>query len=1037
MIRNKIVVNKSKNSLIKPKSVLKLLLLFIFLISSTSPFAQVSKTGSTTPTKKTIKGKVTDAATGETIIGCNIWLKETSQGVVTDIDGNYTITFEGNSNVLSASYMGYKTAEVVIDKAVINIALSSTDKSLDEVVVVGYGNQRKASVIGSISTVDVNSLKIPTAKISTALAGQLAGVVSIQRSGEPGAGSDFWIRGISTFGGGSKPLVLVDGIERSIDYVDPEDIETFSILKDATATAVYGVRGANGVVIVTTRKGIEGKPRISAKAEYGTVAPTQMPKMVNSSQFAKSYNEVYGYLNPGKVQYTDAEIAKYENGSDPDLYPNVNWFEELYSDFSTNQRASINISGGGAVARYYVSGSFYNEGSIFKTDNMRKYNSSINYNKFNFRSNLNMTISPTTELNINLSNIYETKTAPGQSTNDIWGYTFSSSPNAFPVRYSNGFLSTPDGSGSNPYNFLTQSGYRIDKYNTAQALVGISQDLKFITPGLRAAIKFSWDANNTYNVTRYADSQRWWATGRNEAGELIFKEMNKGSESLGFETGNGGSSTFYIEGSVNYEKVFKHDQRVSALFLFNQRSLNKFNVDAIESLPFRNQGIAARVTYSFKDTYFGELNAGYNGSENFSPGKRFGLFPAAALGWLVSNEPFFAPATRVVNLLKLKASYGIVGNDQIGGGRRFIYNGIIVESTGYEYGQSHSGMGGLRVGDLANDNVSWEKAYKKNLGIEFGLFKALNVQFDLFSERREGIFLQRLSLPAYLGISSTPYVNVGKMENKGVDATADYTKKFGKLLVTVRGTFSYNRNRLIDQDMPDYNYLYRNRVGKPYGQQYGLVSDGLFESDDQIKNSPTQTFGTPRVGDIKYIDINGDGKVDESDEIAIGRTSTPEINYGFGFSIRYKNFDIAPFFQGTDNVTFFMSGGAVRPFSNPFLDRNSYYEEIYNNSWTLANQNVNATYPRMSIGTNNNNYRNSTYWQRDGGFIRLKYMEVGYSMPKKIYQKLGLGPVRIYLSGTNLLTFSKFNMWDPEISGGQGQGYPPTRVISAGLNLNI
>lgn len=992
--------------------------------------------------KKTIKGKVFDEK-GETIVGANVWLKESTVGVATDINGEYTLTYEGNYQILVISFIGYKTQEIVIgNQSTIDVTMVPDSEKLEEAVVVAYGTQKKESVIGAISSVEVDKLKVPGSSVSNTLAGQLAGVVSVQRSGEPGKGSNFYIRGISTFNSDSqRPLVLVDGIERDLDLVDPEDIATFSILKDATATAVYGVRGANGVILVTTRKGADGKPRINVRAEAGLTGPNKMPKMVDAVQWAQLYNEALG-----RKYYSDETIQKYRDGSDPDLYPNVNWIDALYKNFASNQRVNANVSGGGSIARYYVAGSYYNEGSIFKEDKSNDYNSSINYNKINFRANLDINLTQSTILNVNLANVYEKKFSPGASMDDIWLYTFITSPNAFPVRYSDGTFSAPSGSGNNPYNLLAQSGYTEEYWNSAQSLIGLTQDFsEIVTPGLKANIKLSWDAYHNNKEVRSKEVNQYYALGRNEDGSLRYTEIIKGSESLNYSNTVGGYKTTYLEASLTYDRVFgKH--RVGALFLYNQKKKTYTAAsDMLGSLPYKNMGIAGRLTYSFDDRYFIEGNVGYNGSENFSPGKRFGVFPAFALGWMVSNEKFFQPVTHIIDMLKLKGSYGIVGNDQIGGGRRFIYEATIQYKDangnnlpGYNWGSTgNMGGSGIRMGEVANPNVGWEEAKKLNIGFEISFFNAVKIQGDYFKEERSGIFMQRAALPGIVGLSTDPWVNVGKMNNQGFDGTIEYEQQIGEVQLTARGNFTYARSEIIDNDEPDWKYKYQNRIGKPYGQHFGLKALSLFQSQEEINNSPTQTYGPVRVGDIKYQDINGDGKIDASDEVAIGYPSLPEINYGFGATAAWKGIDLNVFFQGVSRTSFFVGGTAMYGFNSDGLGRAALNEDVYKHRWTEENPNPNARYPRLTAGDNVNNNRNSTWRMRDGSFLRLKNMEIGYSMPKRILDKTFITSLRFYVSGQNLLTFSKFKLWDPELNSSDGSKYPLSRVFTVGVNINL
>ena len=635
--------------------------------------------------KRVITGVVRDSDTNEPIIGASVWLKNSSVGAVTDIDGKYSITIEGVGGVLEFSYIGMKKQEIaIIDQKSINVTLQPDTEVLDEVVVVGYGSQKKESVVGAISTLDIKKLKVPGASISNVLAGQLSGVVAMTRSGEPGKNSaaDFYIRGVSSFKGTSTPLVLVDGIERDLDLVDTDDIASFSILKDASASAVYGVRGANGVILITTKKGEEGKPAINVRTEFGFTSPTKRPKMLDSARWAELYNEA-----SSTKYYSDETIQKYREHSDPDLYPDVDWFDALFDDMAENQRVNLSITGGGDIVKYYVSGSFYNESSIYKNaGNIYGYDSSINYNKFNFRANIDLNLTKSTVLNVNLANIYEKSFGPGfgDNDNDIWGYTFNASPNAFPIEYSDGKLSGPStDSGFNPWNMLVHSGYREQFWNSAQALVGVTQDIgKLWKPleGLTANLKFSWDAWNTTLQRRSKTPTFYHARGRDDQGNLIYDDNNgdgewdpvhTGSESLGFAIGRSGTMTRYLEGSLNYNRLFAEKHRVGALLLYNQKIHTNTQAGSGDAaLPYKNQGLAGRVTYAFKDTYFAEVNVGYNGSENFARGHRFGFFPAAAIGWMMSNEKWFEPITNTVDMLKLKASYGKVGNDDIGGQRR-------------------------------------------------------------------------------------------------------------------------------------------------------------------------------------------------------------------------------------------------------------------------------------------------------------------------------------------------------------------------------
>ena len=992
------------------------------ILTQEQPRAEAAQQASQT---RHIAGRVIDAETKEPIIGATVWVKDSALGTNTNVDGAFDYTFTGHYGYIAVSYIGYQTQEFPVTNLPKVIELSAGNE-LDEVVVVGYGTQKKASVVGSIASVSVNDIRMPTAKISNNLAGQLAGVISVQRSGEPGASSTFWIRGISTFGSSTTPLVLVDGIERDLDLVDIEDIKDFSILKDAAATAIYGVRGANGVILITTREGIVGKPQINIRFEAGMVQPTKVPDMLDAVQFAELWNAA-----AGSEVYTPEVIQKYRDGSDPDLYPNVDWVDYLYKDLSFNERVNVNVTGGGSTAKYYISG------GLFARDNMKEYNTSVFFRKFNFRSNVEVQLHKYTKLNVNLATTFERKNEPGTAASTIWDYAVKSAPNVFPAVYSNGLLPGPGANnGENPYVLLTQTGYREKFYNTAQSLFSLTQDLgDWVTKGLTVTVKGSFDAKNYNHLARTKTPPQYMASGRDEFGDLILQQKVIGADNLTYSESHSGYRSVYLEASVNWARSFgKHD--LSALFLYQQSQRNNVGIDKSQpelALPYRHQGIAGRITYSYDNRYFIEGNFGYNGSENFSPGKRFGFFPSVAAGYVISNEKFFEPVRGVIDLLKIKASYGIVGNDKIGTGdnvRRFIYNETVVPGNSYNFGTSTQSYAGTRLGDWANPNVGWEEAHKLNVGVDLSLFSKLKISADYFKERREGIFLKRASIPVYVGLSTKPWVNIGKMRNSGVDASLEYHQTIGQdLHLTVRGNFTYARNMIVDQDQPDYKYLYMNRTGQARYQTFGLVAAGLFRDQADIDAWPKQSFG-----DIKYLDLNGDGVVDSYDVKPIGYTAIPEIVYGFGFSLQWKAFDFSAFFQGVGHVNFSTRTDQTQG----FIARNSreanLFSDVYDNYWTP--ERLDAKYPRLFIGTNNNNNQNSSFWMANGRYMRLKNLEIGYTLPKHISQKMAMQNMRVYLSGVNLFTFSPFKLWDPDLQTG-ATNYPNNRIINIGLTIGF
>ena len=1020
------------------KKLLFVSMMFLSLVGLSTSYAAPAVADSEAQQAKgtrAVSGTVVDSYSGEAIIGAYVTeAGNESNTVITDIDGNFTINVPAKKASLEVSYVGYKTKAVdITGMANIKIELE-TDNELEEIVVVGSGVQKKVSITGAIASVDGETLRMPSSSLTTGLAGKLAGVIQMTNSGAPGSTGEFYIRGISTFGGRATPLILLDDVEISsgdLNRIPPETIKSFTILKDASATAIYGVRGANGVVMITTRSGENGKPKVSLSMEAGLVSPTKTPQMLNGVQFAEMWNEA-----SGSMAYSPETIAKFASGEDTDLYPNVDWLNTLYKDQTWNERINVSVSGGGDIAKYYISGAFYNESGLFAIDNMKNYDTSLYYRRFNFRSNVDVQVFKHTKLNINLGTSFERKNEPGTAASTIWGYTLNTTPIAYPLYYSDGTLAGPaDNDGANPYVLLTQKGYSEKFYNTATSTINLQQDFgSWITKGLTANIKFAFDAMNAQHISRTKTPQQWIASGRDEDGNLIKTETVVGQESLSLGKSSNSRRTTYLEASINYARTFGRHS-VGALFLYQHSQKNYINTsesDPDKFLPYRNQGIAGRVTYDYDNRYFVEANFGYNGSENFSPGNRFGFFPSVAAGWAISEEPFFESAKNVVDLLKIKASYGLVGNDQIGGDRRFIYLETIEDGYTYYFGSANTLYEGIRLGDYPNPNVGWETVRKFNVGLDFSLFGKLKIQADYFNDYRSGIFLQATSIPEIAGLTNKPYINVGKMHNEGFDASIEYHQKFGQVDITARANFTYAHNTILDNDQPDWEYLYQNRVGQSNWQTFGLVADGLFQSQEEIDAWPKQQFGEVKPGDIRYIDINGDGVVNDYDMKPIGFPNVPEISYGFGASVRYKGFDVSLFFQGVDNVNFFINNTYTQPFSATKSRHSNVFADLYGNYWTEDNRD--AKYPRLTIGQSANNSQTSTYWMVDGRYIRLKNAEIGYTLPKRIMQRAHIDRLRIYLSGMNLLTFSPFKLWDPDLQTGAAN-YPNNRIYNIGVTL--
>ena len=1025
----------------------KAVLLIIFL--SLLPALQVMamETPDETQQKSTIRvqGRVLDEF-NQPLPGVSILAVKSTKGVITDIDGNYSIEVAPDEK-LEFSYIGYQKNVVLVNgRKDIPIKMEPLTSELKEVTVVGYGTQRKASVIGAITGLPVGKINRSVNKLSNVLAGQMAGVVAVQRSGEPGEGSDFWIRGVSTFGANNRPLVLVDGIERDLNLVDPEDIETFSILKDATATAIYGVRGANGVVLITTRKGKEGsKPVISARAEFSILQPTKMPKMANAQEFMEMYNFAYADNKNGEEFYSPEAMAKYLNGSDPDLYPNINWMDEIYKNSTTSERVNINVTGGSEKVKYYVAGSYYKENGVFRPDKGLGYNPASSWSRFNFRSNLDINLFKNTVLNINLSNQYDVKKQPNNNAS-LWIYTFKTIPIAIPKKYSDGTVARPT-IGDNPYNLLNLNGYNELFTNNAQSLIGLTQDFSPWIKGLKANIKFSWDAYNYAHLNRSKNPSTYYATGRNEDGNLMYTKNNDGNDYLVLYKDNKGNRTTYLEASLTYENLFANAHRVGGLFLFNMREkIDNFPDSYIMSLPYRNQGIAGRVTYSYKDRYFIEGNFGYNGSERFAKNERFGLFPSIGAGWMISEEKFWNQDLKnIINKLKLKGTYGLVGNDNIGAWNdRFFYmSEVNLNGSGanFSWGQDFErNVGTIDMIRYRNDKIKWEIAQKMNLGLEVGLFNIFDIQFDYFTEYRKNIFGERQTIPYEMGFSAPLYANKGEASSHGFEVQVDANHAFNKnFWLGVRGNFTYATGKYEHVEEPYRPYPWLSHIGKRINQTYGLIAERLFIDEEDIANSPVQTYGEYMPGDIKYKDVNNDGIINDEDIVPIGISSSPEIVYGFGVSMGYKNFDISCFFQGAARSSFFINSKATNPFMQMDFggnNLNGMMQAYADDYWSESNRNIYATFPRLSTTDIANNNRNSTWWLRDGSYLRLKSVEIGYTLPKRLTSHLGMSNLRIYASGLNLFAWNRFKLWDVE-QGNDGMQYPIQAVYNFGINLSF
>lgn len=1026
-------------------------------------------TGITQQTRK-LQGVVLDVQ-GEPVIGASVKLKANATvGTITDIDGKFSLAGVTAKDVVVISFIGYVTQEIkVSNNTSVNVVMKEDSEMLSEVVITAFGaGQKKESVVGSIQTVRPTDLKVPSSNLSTSFAGRMAGVVSFQRSGVPGDnGADFYVRGISTISGMTSPLIVIDGVEASsadLNALSPEVIEGFSILKDATATAMYGTRGANGVMIVTTKSGADvEKPIIGILVEANVNMPTKVPKFVSGDRYMQLYNEAVGNQGTGDVMFTNEQIMGVRNGTNPYVFPNVDWYDEIFKNSSFNQRVNFNIRGGTKKITYFMNVNVNHETGMLKnrSKDFFTFSNNIDVLRYAFQNNIDFKISKDTKiglhLNVQLNDITSPVTGDKQENvtdimNAIYGSIMDSNPVDFPAYFPNtgekwvkwgAYSGGNDQAATNPLAQATR-GYSDTFASTVLANLDFEQKLNFLTDGLTFKAMVSFKNYNRTITNRMQGVNRYSVTNysQNEDGAYDFIAAPLGEPSkpiLGTNRLLKGDRRIYIQAYLDYNRTFAEKHSVNAMALFNtDEYVDNTGGGLIQSLPKRKLGMAFRTSYGYDNRYMVEFNAGYNGSENFAKGHRFGFFPSAAIGYNISREKFWEPLSKVVSNLKLRASYGLVGNDQIND-QRFIYMADVSlkgndDSPSFTtgYGNSSTTLKGPIYNRMANDAITWEVGEKLNVGADIQLFNALDISIDGFREIRRDIFQEMYSIPNYLGTAKTKlFGNLAKVKNWGFDASVSYGKQINKnLSVQFKGTFTFARNKVLEyNEAPGISPAY-SIVGNSVKSFLLYVANGLYIDGADIANNPTSTLGNIAIapGDIKYVDQpngNGeyDGKISDNDRIRMGHPSIPEIVYGFGPSINYKNWDFSFFFQGVGNTSLVMSG--FHPFGTQ-VNRNV-LEFITDNYWSQSNQNPDAAYPRLTKYDNNNNTVGSSYWLRDASFLKLKNAEIGYSLKN----------FRVYLSGTNLLTFSKFKLWDPEMGGDKAMKYPTQRTFNIGIQLSF
>ena len=1020
--------------------------------------------------KRKISGRVTDIK-GEPLIGVNVTVDGDANGSITNMDGLYEIFVTKKSVVLKFTYIGFKTSEIRTNAStnIYDVTLEEQVNELEETVIVGYGTQRKISNIGAQSSMKMEDIKTPSASLTTTLAGRLAGVVAVQRTGEPGKdAADIWIRGIST-PNTSSPLVLVDGVERSFNDIDPEDIESLTTLKDASATAVYGVRGANGVILIKTKPGKVGKPTVSADYYESFTRFTKMVDLADGITYMNAANEAM--RNDGiATKYTEDQIRNTIAGKDPYLYPNVDWLKEIFNDWGHNRRVNVNVRGGSEKVAYYASVSYFNETGMTVTDkNIDTYDSKMKYSRYNFTTNLNIDVTPTTKVEIGAQGYLGEGNYPAISSADLYNAAMSISPVEYPkMFFVNGEAYVPGTSTNNnfnnPYSQATRRGYDNLTKNQIYSNLRVTQNLDMLTKGLKLTAMYAFDVYNEIHVhqDRAESTYNFLDTSvpYDMNGQPILQRIYEGSNVLSYKQETSGNKKTYLEASLNYDRTFNDDHRVSALFLFNQQSKLLYPKGTLEdAIPYRMMGIAGRATYSWKDRYFAEFNIGYNGAENFSPKHRFGTFPAFGVGWVVSNEKFWQPLSKAVSFLKIRYTDGKVGNSEVSD-RRFMYLDQMKENGdyGYKFGPNGTKWSGYETVNMAVDLI-WEESRKQDLGIDLKLFNDdLSIVFDLFKERRENILLKREhSIPSFLGYNtSAPYGNIGIIENKGFDGTIEYNKRINKdWVIALRGNVTFNKDKWIQGELPEQKYEWMNQYGHNINGVKGYVAEGLFtqaEIDDMarweslsdankaITPKPfASQFGTVKAGDIKYKDLNNDGQIDAYDQTYISRGDVPTTVYGFGFTVGWKDLSVGMMFQGVAGAERVLNGSSVNPFNGGGGSGNLYSN--IGDRWTEENPDQNAFYPRLSYGSettsNINNFQKSTWWVRNMNFLRLKTLQISYNLPKPWVNKVHLKNAAVYVMGTNLFTLSRFKLWDPELNTDNGASYPNTTSYSVGINFTF
>ncbi len=1015
--------------------------------------ANVSK--NETVRKRMVSGTVLDGSNDEPLIGAVVNVKDTKTNVATDIDGHFDVSFTGNSCTLEISYVGYAKQSVYItDQGTVAVKMQPANEMLGEVVVVGAGTQKKISVTGAIATVKGAEFRAPSSNLTNNLAGKLAGVIAVTNSGEPGSGSSFYIRGINTFGGRTAPLILLDGVEISandLNNIPPENIESFSILKDASATAIYGARGANGVMLVTTKNGEENtKARISVTYEHSLLQPVNMVEYVDGATYMETYNEAQRMrLGDVTPKYSWERIDNTRAGINQYLYPDVDWRGLMMKKLTQSQRANVNITGGGSRVTYYMSLQMNHDSGALDVPKNYSLNNNHNLWRYIFQNNIEYKVTSSTKLGMRINAQIAHQTSPNTSSSEIFQQVQYNNPVDYPAVYPDDgsghlkFGSDIISSGSyftNPYANMLNS-FKEANENKLNVSVNLDQKLDFVTKGLSltALVNFNSWYYSSYTRSLKPYYYRVLPGSYNPAADTYaLEQLQKGedfiNESSIYKTGD---NLFYFDARVNYNRTFG-PHSVTGMLMYMMRE-NRTNI-----LPSRNQGFSGRATYDYDHRYLVEFNFGYNGTERLAKDDRFEFFPAASIGWVISNETFWEPLNRIVTHMKVRSSYGLVGSDETGvnaGAPYYMYKyGVALYGkdqfgrTFFKTGQTPSNAfegSGPEITDYPVVNGSWERSKQFDVGVDLRLFDQVAITFDYFNYKRDRILLQRASFPSIMGYQGVkPWVNMGKVDNRGFELSVNWIKRLTKdLSIDLRGNFTYAENKLVYKDEPDYPYTWQVETGKPLGATYGFIADGLFKDQADIDNHADQSFfgSTVMPGDIKYRDVNGDGKISSEDRVMLSPYGNqPRIQYGFGVSVQWRDFDLSVFFNGSAQRRIMLDPAQLQPFNQMWTADRNLMTWIADNHWVEGGDNSNVEWPRLGTlqAQYENNLTASSFWMKKADFIRFKTLEVGYNWKF----------LRVYFSGDNLAVWSPFKYWDPELDYNT---YPLSRTFNLGVQFHF